>query len=271
MINSDGEQLPSNGAFPPDFTAVGKITTGDPGAMLQRLKYTFNDTTLLTTALTHRSASAGSKNNLTGEADNQRLEFLGDSVLDLVISDILYHHQPRLKEGDMSRVRAGLVCETRLAEVARRIHLGPALILGPGEASGGGRHKASVLADAVESVLGAIYLDGGLRAARDVALHLWEPYLSQPDSWVDMLADYKTKLQEETQARSQGTPLYKLEASCGPAHARIFTMAIFVEGVQLATAQAGSKKEAEQLAAQAALSIIKTQQDQITTSYTQLT
>ncbi|MDR0882013.1 MAG: ribonuclease III [Candidatus Adiutrix sp.] len=224
--------------------------------MLERLKYNFNDPGLLTAALTHRSApSAG---GLAGvEIDNQRLEFLGDAVLDLVISDFLYHHQPHLREGDMSRIRAGLVCETRLAEVARRLGLGEALILGPGEAQAGGRRKTSVLADGLEALLGAIYLDGGLAAAQDAARRLWRPYLSQPDSWADMLADFKTRLQEETQGRGLGIPHYELVETQGPAHARLFTMAIRLGDQQLAEGTSGTKKEAEQLAARDALFLLK--------------
>lgn len=228
--------------------------------MLQRLKYKFNDPELLEAALTHRSASAPGGGR-EGEADNQRLEFLGDSVLDLIISEILYLHEPRLKEGDMSRIRAGLVCETRLAEVARRLSLGEALILGPGEAQAGGRNKSSVLADAVEALLGAIYLDGGLEAAVDTVRRLWKPYLSQPDSWADMLADYKTRLQEETQGRGLGVPHYELLAADGPAHARRFTMAIFLGETKLAEGSSGTKKEAEQLAARQALEILKSNFD----------
>lgn len=225
--------------------------------MLERLKYVFTDASLLTAALTHRSASAPGEEN-EGESDNQRLEFLGDAVLDLVMSDFLYQHQPRLKEGDMSRIRAGLVCETRLAEVARRIKLGEALILGPGEAQAGGRQKTSVLADAVEALLGAIYLDGGLDRAIEVVRRLWKPYLSQPESWTDMLADYKTRLQEETQGRGLGVPHYELVATDGPAHARLFTMAISIGRERLAEATGGTKKEAEQMAAREALSLMKT-------------
>jgi len=224
--------------------------------MLERLKYTFVDAELLTAALTHRSASSPGE-AAEGETDNQRLEFLGDAVLDLIMSDILYHHQPRLKEGDMSRIRAGLVCEARLAEVARRLKLGEALILGPGEAQAGGRQKTSVLADAVEALLGAIYLDGGLPAAAEAVRRLWKPYLSQPESWVDMLADFKTRLQEATQGRGLGVPHYELVATDGPAHARLFTMAISINNERLAEATGGTKKEAEQLAAREALALIK--------------
>lgn len=225
--------------------------------MLERLKYDFIDTSLLTAALTHRSASI-SGGEAADETDNQRLEYLGDAVLDLIMSDILFRHHPHLKEGDMSRIRAGLVCETRLAEVAKRIELGAALTLGPGEIQAGGRHKASVLADAVEALLGAIYLDGGLEKAMDVVLRLWKPYLSRPESWTDMLADHKTRLQEETQSRGLGVPQYELMATEGPAHARLFTMAISVGRKQLAEATGGTKKEAEQLAARAALLLMKT-------------
>ena len=226
--------------------------------MLERLKYKFADSDLLEAALTHRSASAPGGGR-EGEIDNQRLEFLGDSVLDLVVSEVLYHHEPRLKEGDMSRIRAGLVCEARLAEVARRIGLGEALILGPGEAQAGGRNKASVLADAVEALLGAIYLDGGFEAAVDTVERLWKPYFSHPESWADMLADFKTRLQEETQGRGLGVPHYELVATDGPAHARRFTMALHLGEKKLAEGVSGTKKEAEQLAARQALEMLKAQ------------
>lgn len=226
--------------------------------MLEKLKYKFENPELLAAALTHRSMAVQRVEGDGGrELDNQRLEFLGDAVLDLLISDILYQHEPRLSEGDMSRVRAGLVCEARLAEVGRRLKVGEALKLGPGEAHGGGREKPSVLADAVEAVLGAVYLDGGLAAARDELCRLWKPYLSHPEKWADILADYKTRLQEETQGRGLGAPRYELLEAKGPAHARIFTMAIFLGEKQVAKAKAGSKKEAEQKAALSALKILK--------------
>ncbi|KXS56626.1 MAG: hypothetical protein AMR96_01510, partial [Candidatus Adiutrix intracellularis] len=166
----------------------------------------------------------------------------------------------RLKEGDMSRVRAGLVREVRLAEVARRLNLGEALILGPGEVSGGGRWKNSMLADAVEALFGAIYLDGGLAAAEAAAGRLWEPYLSRPEAWMDMLADFKSRLQEETQGRGLGTPNYELVSTEGPDHARRFTMAISINGQRLTEAKAGTKKEAEQKAARLAIDILKNDQ-----------
>jgi len=219
------------------------------------LKYRFNEPGLLAAALTHRSASAGP--GAPGEADNQRLEFLGDAVLDLVISDFLFRHEPRLNEGEMSRIRAGLVCEARLAEVARSLELGRDLILGPGEIQGGGRDKASVLADAVEALLGAVYLDGGLDQAKAEAREMWRPYLDRPETWADMLPDYKTRLQEETQRQALGIPEYELVATQGPAHARRFFMAINLKGERLAEAEAGTKKEAEQTAARAALAKLK--------------
>jgi len=209
----------------------------------------------LTAALTHRSAGTGLLS--AGEADNQRLEFLGDAVLGLVISDFLFRHEPRLTEGEMSRIRAGLVCEARLAEVARSLDLGQALILGPGEMQGGGRGKPSVLADAVEAILGAVYLDGGLDQAKAMARELWRPYLDRPETWADILPDYKTRLQEETQRRALGPPSYELLGAQGPPHARRFLMGISLLGERLAEAEAGTKKEAEQAAAQAALAKLK--------------
>ncbi|MDR2827317.1 MAG: ribonuclease III [Candidatus Adiutrix intracellularis] len=227
--------------------------------MVTQLKYHFKNSELLIAALTHRSAG-GACEKTAGEVDNQRLEFLGDAVLDLIISDFLFRRRPRLKEGDMSRVRAGLVREVRLAEVARRLNLGEALILGPGEVSGGGRWKNSMLADAVEALFGAIYLDGGLAAAEAAAGRLWEPYLSRPEAWMDMLADFKSRLQEETQGRGLGTPNYELVSTEGPDHARRFTMAISINGQRLTEAKAGTKKEAEQKAARLAIDILKNDQ-----------
>jgi len=227
---------------------------------LTGLKHRFHEPGLLTAALTHRSAGAGP--GAAGETDNQRLEFLGDAVLDLVISDFLFRHEPRLTEGEMSRIRAGLVCEVRLAEVARSLDLGSALILGPGEIQGGGRDKASVLADAVEAILGAVYLDAGLDQAKSEARELWRPYLDRPETWADILPDYKTRLQEETQRRSLGSPEYELLDTQGPPHARRFIMAISLKGERLANAEAGTKKEAEQAAARAALDRLKREAEQ---------
>ena len=224
---------------------------------LNGLKYRFNEPGLLTAALTHRSAVTGP--GRTGEADNQRLEFLGDAVLELVISDFLFRHEPRLTEGEMSRIRAGLVCEARLAEVARSLDLGRDMVLGPGEIQGGGRNKASMLADAMEAVLGAVYLDGGLDKAMAEARELWRPYLDRPDTWADMLPDYKTRLQEEAQRRALGPPEYELLDTQGPPHARRFLMAISLRGERLAEAEAGTKKEAEQTAARMALARLKSE------------
>jgi len=225
---------------------------------LSGLKYRFQEPGLLAAALTHRSAGTGA----LGEADNQRLEFLGDAVLELVIRDFLFRHAPRLTEGEMSRIRAGLVCEARLAEVARSLELGRALILGPGEIQSGGRDKASVLADAVEAVLGAVYLDGGLDQAKAEARELWRPYLDRPETWADILPDYKTPLQEETQRQALGTPDYELVDTQGPPHARRFIMAVSLKGARLAEAEAGTKKEAEQAAAREALARLKKEAEQ---------
>jgi ribonuclease-3 len=222
---------------------------------LDGLRRKFSEPGLFTAALTHRSS--GRPAGAAGEADNQRLEFLGDAVLDLVISDFLFRHEPRLTEGEMSRVRAGLVCEARLAEVARAMDLGPALTMSQGEIQSGGRDKASVLADALEALLGAIYLDGGLPAAQAEIRRLWRPYLARPETWAGILPDYKTSLQEETQRLAWGTPDYELVAAEGPAHAPRFTVAVSLRGEHLAEAAAGSKKEAEQSAARAALEKLK--------------
>ncbi len=226
--------------------------------MLEKLKYKFTDQNLLIAALTHRSAQlqpAGSE-DFPPEIDNQRLEFLGDAVLDLVISDYLFNFEPRLKEGEMSRIRAGLVCEARLAEVALRLGLGEAIILGPGEAAAGGRRKPSVLADALEALLGAIYLDGGFEEAKFEANRLWRPWLVHPGNWSRVLTDFKTRLQEETQKRGLGVPHYNLVGTEGPPHARLFTMAVSLGEEFQTQGTAATKKEAEQQAAKQALEIL---------------
>lgn len=202
--------------------------------------YEFADPSLLQRALTHRSAQGD---------NNERLEFLGDSVLNLVVSDMVFQRYPRANEGELSRLRASLVRDSTLAQTAASIDLGDHLILGSGELKSGGFRRASILADAVEAVLGAIFLDGGFAAA-DAAVR--ELLTSRADSLpcVEELKDPKTRLQEWLQAFGHTLPEYTTEAVTGKAHRQTFDVACTVPELSLVTSGKGSsRRDAEQAAA----------------------
>jgi ribonuclease-3 len=211
------------------------------------LGYTFKNKSLLIKALTHSSYS-----NEKGEGRqgcNERLEFLGDSVLGFFVAEYLFKHKTDLPEGDMTRLRAELVCEQSLVRVARKLNLGEHLRLGKGEEQGGGRKRASILADAVEAVLAAIYLDGGKKAAEKFVLdHL----LSLMDKEHKFL-DYKTALQELVQKKGGESPVYRLAGESGPDHQKVFFSEVWIKGNLAGSGSGRSKKEAEQAAACEAL------------------
>ena len=205
------------------------------------LGYTFKDPAHLRLALTHPS---------TKLPDNQRLEFLGDAVLEFCVSDMLYHKYGKLHEGELTARRAALVCERTLSAIARSLDLGRCLIMGHGEEQTGGREKASILADAVEAVLAAIYVDGGYEAARDVIRMLFD----EDEALIAWRGhDDKSALQEYTQAHGLELPSYAIIAQEGPDHNRKFTAQVSVMGKAVATGIGNSKKAAEQAAAKAAL------------------
>ena len=209
----------------------------------ERLGYRFAgpDAGLLDQALTHRSYSA---------SNNERLEFLGDSVLNCVIGLMLYERFPLLREGQLSRLRANLVNQQPLFEIARDLELGQHLRLGEGELRSGGAERPSILADALESIFGAVMLDGGFEAARDVIQHLFADRMQEVDPSRHG-KDAKTLLQEWLQSRRHGLPSYDLIATTGQAHAQIFRVACRIETLGLATEGSGnSRKAAEQVAAQ---------------------
>jgi len=215
--------------------------TGAPSRLEEALGYTFTDRSLLERALTHRSWDPA--------ASNERLEFLGDSVLEFVVTGHLYAFSG-LDEGMMTKVRVSVVSRAALVEVAGHVGVGEAVVLGSGEAEAGGRHKASILADTLEALLGAVYLDGGIEAARRVVLAHWAPLIA------DQMAapgerDYKTRLQEVLAQRGQ-TPSYVAEGE-GPEHARVFFATAAAGGRVLGTGTGTSKKRAEQTAARHAL------------------
>ncbi len=212
------------------------------------LGYRFRNPDLLREALTHRSA---------GSHNNERLEFLGDGVLNFVIAAALYERRPRDPEGDLSRLRATLVRGETLAVVARRLQLGEYLTLGPGELKSGGQRRDSILADALEAILGAIYLDGGFDLCRDCILALWDDMLKNlPDP--QQLKDPKTRLQEFLQSRGRPLPGYEVVEVTGEAHAQTFIVHCRLEGVERPVeGVGGSRRKAEQAAAEAALKIIE--------------
>jgi ribonuclease III len=223
----------------------------EPGALAKALGYAFRAPDLLARAIVHRSAP--NERPAVYPESNERLEFLGDAVLDLVIAEALYRRFPAAAEGELTRYKAALVSELALAEVARDLGLGAYLVLGRGEEETGGRDKPSILSDALEAVLGAVYLDGGMPEAEALVLRLFGPGLSGVDQGGAPRGDYKTALQEWTQARGMGLPAYRLEAAEGPDHARRYTVVVALGGKPLASGQGPSKREAERLAARGAL------------------
>lgn len=214
-----------------------------------RVGHSFSDPALLRLALTHRSVSSEDP----ARNDNERLEFLGDAVLQLVVTDLLYRSYPQLAEGQMAKVRAAVVSRGTLAEVARQLGIGEHIELAPSEEATGGREKDSILADAVEAVIGAIYLDGGLEPARDVIFEMWSGRVAER-AREPGVKDYKTRLQELV-ARDGARPVYEV-AGTGPDHDRRFTAKVSVEGTEYGTGEGRSKKEAEQEAAARALATL---------------
>ncbi|WP_394200082.1 ribonuclease III [Shewanella waksmanii] len=211
------------------------------------LGYEFSDVSLLDQALTHRSASS---------RHNERLEFLGDSILSIVISDALYHQFPKATEGDMSRMRATLVCGKMLAEVALEFKLGDYLKLGPGELKSGGFRRESILADTVEAIIGAIYLDSDIETCRQLVLKWYQSRLVsiKPVNQKDP----KTLLQEHLQGFKKPLPVYKVVNITGEAHAQTFTVECKVEELDKpVTGVANSRRKAEQIAAAEVLELIK--------------
>lgn len=216
--------------------------------MTDRLGHRFEKPELLQQALRHRSA---------GSPHNERLEFLGDALVNLVIAEALYQRWPKADEGTLTRARASLVRESSLAELARRLELGERLELGPGEMKSGGHRRDSILADAVEAIIGAIHLDAGFEACREVVLGWFEPGLAQlPTGKAEK--DPKTRLQEWLQGRQLPRPNYRLLETTGDDHARVFHVACETAEPPLQEkAEANSLRAAEQLAAERILATLE--------------
>ena len=217
------------------------------------LIYQFTDASLMTTAMTH-SSYANEHRDLHMQ-NNERLEFLGDSILGLVSADYVFHRYPTVPEGQLTKVRAAVVCEKTLYEVAKELGLDHHLLLGHGEEMGGGRQRPSILADSVEALIGAIYLDGGLEAARSFIMTFLPAKVDLAEAG-HAFRDYKTALQEIVQKNRQETLQYRLSGESGPDHDKRFTVQVLLNSNIFAEGVGRSKKEAEQMAARSALELM---------------
>jgi ribonuclease III len=228
----------------------------DRAALEEKIGYKFADKALLERALTHISAlSGGNRAN-----SYQRLEFLGDHVLGLVISDMLYRAFPKANEGELSRRLADLVRKETCAEVAKTMDLGPALKLGSSESKGGGRLRTTILGDACEALVGAVFIDGGYKAADALVARFWKERMLKP---LRPLRDPKTMLQEWAQARALPTPAYQELARTGPHHNPKFSVAVVLPGRPPAEGTGTSKRAAEQAAAAAMLTKVGVAVDKV--------
>lgn len=220
----------------------------------QNLSCPFSDLALLDNALVHRSYI--NENPSFSFRDNERLEFLGDAVLELCITDLLMKNFPDHTEGQLSKLRASVVNEQPLAELARKFQVGSFILLGKGEESSGGRSKSSILADAFEAITAAVYLDGGFYRAYEFVQRLFAPLIEE-GSLVITYRDYKTTLQEFSQNRFKEIPRYALIGESGPDHDKIFEVRLSIPEIIETTGKGKSKKEAEQNAAHKALDALQ--------------
>ena len=250
MSDEPGQQpqpAPSSRARKGRRAKAAAISPGDVEALAVRLGVQPRRPALLRQALTHKSAEQE-----LNVAANERLEFLGDAVLDLVLAEHLFHTHPDLAEGDLTKVKAVAVSEPVLAEVARELGVGLFLLLARGEEQSGGRDRSSILADAMEAIFAAVYLDRGFRAARDLVLRLIGGRLHMIESR-EYEPDYKTVLQEKIQEIHRTPPTYRVLSQTGPDHDRTFVAEVRIGKTALGSGAGKSKKQAEQAAAKQAL------------------
>ncbi len=217
----------------------------------ESIGYTFQNEALLIQALTHSSFANEQKR--MGCVDYERLEFLGDAILETVTSTFLFHHFPDHKEGELTKLRSALVCENTLCVCARRLQLPEYLLLGKGEELQGGREKNSILCDVMESIIGAIFLDGKMESA-SAFIHR---FVLVDIETAQMLYDAKTRLQEITQGNNAGVPRYEVESVTGPEHARTFTCAVYLNNEKKGVGSGKNKKQAEQEAAYQAILVLQ--------------
>ncbi|NLW39794.1 MAG: ribonuclease III [Tissierellia bacterium] len=215
------------------------------------IKYNFKDIEILNTSLTH--SSYANENKDKNVISNERLEFLGDSVISLVVSEYLYKRFEEFPEGELTKRRASVVCESSLAFAARKINLGEYLLLGKGEDATGGRNRDSILADAFEGLTGAIFVDGGLSSAKEFLLGQFEREVIYALSKGSLFIDYKTELQELVQKMGKSSIEYRVEKETGPDHNKKFYMNVVVDNEIIGSGMGRNKKEAEQMAAKQAL------------------
>ncbi|MBE6033655.1 ribonuclease III [Aminipila sp.] len=216
----------------------------------KNIKYEFKNTEYLEKALTH-SSFVQEKNERCGK-DNERLEFLGDAFFDAIISEELFKNLSNVTEGKLTKLRASIVCEKSLADQGRKLDIGKFLKMGKGEEHMGGRDRESILADAMEAVMAAIFLDGGFEEAKKFVLRTFKETIDAAVSG-KLTKDYKTELQESLQTKGDVKILYRVDKEAGPDHNKTFYVSLFVEGKQLGEGVGKSKKEAEQNAARYAL------------------
>lgn len=219
--------------------------------MQQVVAYTYKNSELLKIALTHSSYANEHRNHRI--KDNERLEFLGDAILDLIISEYLFSKYPEMPEGDLSKIRASIVCEASLAKNARKMDLGKYILLGKGEEMTGGRSRSSILADAFEAITGSLFMDGGFEQAKTFIWNTLVKDVEQTESIETLYTDYKTLLQECIQKVSSNPITYKVVGEDGPDHDKHFYVEVMHEAKKLGRGVGKSKKEAEQDAARKAL------------------
>ena len=229
-----------------------KLSDTSLSKLKERMGYDFKNEKLLLQALSHSSYTNEVK--MRKEESNERLEFLGDAVLELVTSDYVYHAHEDLSEGDLTKLRASIVCEQTLSSCARDLNIGEFLLLGRGEDLSGGRNRGSILSDALEAIIGAIYLDGGFANAKEF---IREKILKNAEQR-ELFFDSKTILQEIIQNHDNKQKIrYKLISEEGPDHNKSFTMALFIDNEQISTGVGRTKKAAEQKAAMQAIKILR--------------
>lgn len=219
--------------------------------VMEILNYHFKDEGLLKQALTHRSYIV--ENNILNGVDNERLEFLGDAVLDLIVSDLLWRAHPQEEEGPLSQRRAALVSEPLLVQIGQELGLSEFLILGKGERQSGGAHKPRLIASALEALIGAVYLDSDFNTAFKMVAQWFVPRVEKQGGADDYRKDYKARLQELIQKDQAQVPTYALEEEIGPPHDRLFKVSVRLGDQILAYGEGRSKKQAEQKAAQEVL------------------
>lgn len=217
----------------------------------QKLNYKFNNKKLLQNALTHSSYANEVRNGITS---NERLEFLGDSVLSIIVAEYLFLHYKNIPEGELTKLRASLVCEKTLCKFSRELELGKFLKLGKGEDKGGGRERDSILADAFEALLAAIYLDGGMEVATNHVLRFVVPEIEDKNQHT--FKDYKTALQEIIQRNPEEYVTYVLKGESGPDHDKVFEVEVHLNSNVIGRGKGKNKKQAEQMAAKQALELM---------------